>query len=196
MRASCYSGLNDPEQENTFSFTPIKAIKALPRLWERKPATPFQGGIKSRKLWKRFHASFSNMQSLQQSSALEQNAFQTAINSFTTASINPSLNPSKDTTFARGVKRLRVGSDGADDRKDIGFQQSGRSFLETKWEGEMRKRRELWSNAGLWSSLTVGYRQIARCAFQHFRREFAAQADSVFEPDWGARQCRRPVQWK
>ncbi|KAJ5305093.1 uncharacterized protein N7443_004753 [Penicillium atrosanguineum] len=132
-------GLNDPEQENTFSFTPIKAIKALPRLWERKPATPFQGGIKSKKLWKRFHASFSNMQSLQQSSALEQNAFQTAINSFT----NTSINPSKDTTFARGVKRLRVGSDGADDRKDIGFQQSGRSFLETKWEGEMRKRRKL-----------------------------------------------------
>ena len=78
------------------------------------------------------------MQSLQHSSALEQNAFQTAINSFT----NTSINPSQDTTFARGVKRLRVGSDGADDRKDIGFQQSGRSFLETKWEGEMRKRRE------------------------------------------------------
>ncbi|KAJ5666011.1 uncharacterized protein N7477_008459 [Penicillium maclennaniae] len=109
-------GLNDPEQENTFRFTPIKAIKALPRLWERKPATPFQGGIKSKKLWKRFHASFSNMQSLQQSSALEQNAFQTALNSFT----NTSINPSKDTAFARGVKRLRVASDGADDRKDTG----------------------------------------------------------------------------
>jgi hypothetical protein len=136
LRISSYSGLNDPEQENTFRFTPIKAIKALPRLWERKPATPFQGGIKSKKLWKRFHASFSNMQSLQQSSALEQNAFQAAINSSV-------VNTSKDTTYSRGVKRLRVGSDGSDDREDIGFQQQpGRSFLETKWESETRKRRK------------------------------------------------------
>lgn len=141
MHVLCYSGPNYPEQENAFRFTPIKALKALPRLWERKPATPFQGGIKSKKLWKRFHASFSSMQSLQQSSALEQNAFQTAINSSTTAP-SISINASKDTTYSRGVKRLRVGSDNSDDRENARFQQPGRSFLETKWESEMRKRRE------------------------------------------------------
>jgi hypothetical protein len=163
LRVFCFSGLNDPEQENTFRFTPIKALKALPRLWERKPATPFQGGIKSKKLWKRFHASFSNMQSLQQSSALEQNAFQAAIDSSTA---NTSIiNPSKDITFARGVKRIRVGSDGADDRENIGSQQRGRSFLETKWEGEMRKRRESGLIIICVLSLIASFRQIARCSF-------------------------------
>jgi len=99
------------------------------------------------------------MQSLQQSSALEKNAFQTAMNS-------SSINQSKDNTYSRGTKRLRVGSDGSDDREDIGFQHPGRSFLETKWDSEMRKRREFGlNNVGSVLSLTTGCREITRRAF-------------------------------
>lgn len=127
----CYSGTADPEQENSFRFTPIKALRALPRLWERKPSTPFRAGAgqKPKKLWKRIQAPFSSMKTLQQTDGFENDAFQTAINA------------SKDAAYVRGVKRLCVGSGESEDL--VQTQEPGRSFLETKWESEAsRKRRK------------------------------------------------------
>lgn len=99
----------------------------MPRLWERKPATPFRAGTKSRKLWKRFRSSFGGMQSLQSSDVLGNNAFETAINA------------PRDASYTRGVKRQRMGPGDSEDVDVV----PGRSFLETKWESEaMRKRRE------------------------------------------------------
>lgn len=64
-----------------------------------------------------------------QAGRLENDAFQTAINA------------SKDAAYVRGVKRLCVGSGEPEGR--IQVQDSGRSFLETKWESEVaRKRRK------------------------------------------------------
>ncbi|CEO60118.1 hypothetical protein PMG11_04758 [Penicillium brasilianum] len=120
-----------PSDENSFRFTPIKALRAIPRLWERKPATPFKAGLK-RKLWKRFQSSFSNMQTLESSTALDHDALQTAINT------------SKDSAYVRGVKRLCVGPGESAEIANVEVPQPGRPFLETKWESEMsRKRRKL-----------------------------------------------------
>ncbi|KAJ5570115.1 uncharacterized protein N7459_009545 [Penicillium hispanicum] len=122
----------DPEPENSFRFTPIKALQALPRLWERKPSTPFRAGLKSRKLWKRFRSSFTSMTSLQSSTVLENDALQTAIST------------SKDSGYVRGVKRLCVGPGESENCADVEVPQPGRSFLETKWESAaVGKRRKL-----------------------------------------------------
>ncbi|CAI7637207.1 unnamed protein product [Penicillium pancosmium] len=124
-------GLPDSTNDNSFRFTPIKAIRALPRLWERKPATPFKGGLKPRKLWKRFQTSFSNMQTLQDTNGIiENDALQTAINA------------SKDSNYVRGTKRMRVGSEETQNHTEA--PQGGRSFFETKWDSEAaRKKRKL-----------------------------------------------------
>ncbi|KAJ5983425.1 hypothetical protein N7481_005524 [Penicillium waksmanii] len=124
-------GLADSTDDNSFRFTPIKAIRALPRLWERKPATPFKGGLKPRKLWKRFQTSFSNMQTLQDTTAIiESDALQTAINT------------SQDSNYVRGTKRMRVGSEETQNHTEA--PQAGRSFFETKWDSEAaRKKRKL-----------------------------------------------------
>ncbi|KAJ5168232.1 uncharacterized protein N7482_003826 [Penicillium canariense] len=120
-----------PTDESSFRFTPIKALRSLPRLWERKPATPFRTGLK-RKLWKRFQSSFSNMQTLESSTSLDHDALETAINA------------SKDAAYARGVKRLCVGAGESASHAESEVPQPGRSFLETKWESEAsRKRRKL-----------------------------------------------------
>ncbi|KAJ5659767.1 hypothetical protein N7507_006218 [Penicillium longicatenatum] len=125
-------GPSEPAADSSFSFTPIKALRAIPHLWERKPSTPFQAGAKSRKLWKRFQTSFSGMKSLETSTMTEQGAFQTAINA------------SRDAGYARGVKRLRVGADEPEKRSSFQMQGPVRSFLETKWEPERgQKRRKL-----------------------------------------------------
>lgn len=65
------------------------------------------------------------MQSLETSSALERNAFQAAVNSST------EINSSQDSGNARGVKRLRV--DDTDTNSTSQMNDSGCSFLETKW---------------------------------------------------------------
>ncbi|KAJ6017406.1 hypothetical protein N7451_000785 [Penicillium sp. IBT 35674x] len=125
-------GPSEPAADSSFSFTPIKAIRAIPHLWERKPSTPFQAGAKSRKLWKRFRTSFSGMKSLETSTMMEQGAFQTAINA------------SRDAGYARGVKRLCVVADEPEKRPVSQMQEPARSFLETKWEPERgQKRRKL-----------------------------------------------------
>jgi hypothetical protein len=129
-RTFLYSKLADSADDSSFRFTPIKAIRALPRLWERKQATPFKGGLKPRKLWKRFQTSFSNMQTLQDTTAIiENDALQTAINT------------SKDSNYVRGTKRMRVGSEEIQNRSEA--PQAGRSFFETKWDSEAaRKKRK------------------------------------------------------
>ncbi|KAJ5949468.1 hypothetical protein N7454_001052 [Penicillium verhagenii] len=127
-------GPSEPTADSSFSFTPIKAIRAIPHLWERKPSTPFQAGAKPRKLWKRFRSSFTSMKSLESSTMLEQDAFQTAINA------------SRNAGYTRGVKRRCVGADEPEMREDCQTQSSGRSFLETKWESNTKmgqKRRKL-----------------------------------------------------
>ncbi|KAJ5714471.1 uncharacterized protein N7483_011652 [Penicillium malachiteum] len=114
--------------ENSFSFTPIKALRAIPRLWERKPTTSFRAGPKSRKLWKRVCTSFAGMQSLETSTVLENDAFQTAINA------------SRDASYVRGVKRRCVGDD-QNERPVFKMHQPNRSVIETKWEADTSRHR-------------------------------------------------------
>ncbi|KAJ5286643.1 hypothetical protein N7478_002329 [Penicillium angulare] len=121
--------LSHPAADTNFSFTPIKALRALPRLWERKPATPFQAGPKSRKLWKRVATSFTTMKSIDSTSTMQHDPFQAAINS------------SRDASYVRGVKRRCVGSAEPENRPMFQMQDSGRSFLETKWEADTSRHR-------------------------------------------------------
>ncbi|KAJ5762223.1 uncharacterized protein N7511_005605 [Penicillium nucicola] len=112
-----------PVPESSFSFTPIKALSALPRLWDRKPSTPVRAGDKSRKLWKRIRFPFSNMNA--------------------TESKNTSIGVSNNSDYQRGVKRQCVDPTQSVDH-ETDAEQRGRSFLETKWEMEAsRKRRKL-----------------------------------------------------
>ncbi|KAJ5899044.1 hypothetical protein N7495_003788 [Penicillium taxi] len=113
---------SSPEQEG-FHFTPIKALRVLPRLWERTPSTPFRTGQKPRKLWKRI----AGMAGL--STAPTGDASTTAIS-------NTSNN-----TEVRGVKRLRTN---AGDLTEEDEDSQSRSFLETKWEPQVfEKQRKL-----------------------------------------------------
>ncbi|KAJ5504197.1 hypothetical protein N7463_007071 [Penicillium fimorum] len=116
-------GSANPPTESSFSFTPIKALSALPRLWDRKPSTPVRAGDKTRKLWKRIRFPFAGM---------------TAATEGQTSGIGPS----KNSDYQRGVKRQCV--DPADADQETEAEQRGRSFLETKWEMQAsRKRRKL-----------------------------------------------------
>lgn len=153
-----------PADDNSFRFTPIKALRALPRLWERKPATPFKAGLK-RKLWKRFQSSFSNMQTLESSTAIDPDALHTAINA------------SKDSTYVRGVKRLCVGSEGSTgstNQANIELSQAAHPFLETKWDSEAsRKRRKcyIFQYYAVGNSLMTDFREIAGCSLRRLRRK-------------------------
>ncbi|CAG8000232.1 unnamed protein product [Penicillium olsonii] len=109
----------NPPAESSFSFTPIKALSALPRLWDRKPSTPVRAGDKSRKLWKRIRFPFGGMKS-------EPEARNTAIGA------------SKNSDYQRGVKRRCV--DPADAEEETEMEQRGRSFLETKWEMQAARK--------------------------------------------------------
>ncbi|KAJ5297681.1 hypothetical protein PENANT_c005G05228 [Penicillium antarcticum] len=112
-----------PAPESSFSFTPIKALGALPRLWDRKPSTPIRAGDKTRKLWKRIRFPFSNMNATQ--------------------SRGTSIGASKNADYQRGVKRQCVDPTQSAEL-ETEAEQRGRSFLETKWEMEAsRKRRKL-----------------------------------------------------
>ncbi|CAG7996450.1 unnamed protein product [Penicillium salamii] len=112
----------NPPTESTFSFTPIKALSALPRLWDRKPSTPVRAGDKSRKLWKRIRFPFGGMKT-------ETEGKSTAIGA------------SKSSDYQRGVKRRCVDPTDAEETE---LEQRGRSFLETKWEMQAaRKKRKM-----------------------------------------------------
>ncbi|KAJ5393545.1 uncharacterized protein N7487_011186 [Penicillium crustosum] len=113
----------NPPIESSFSFTPIKALSALPRLWDRKPSTPVRAGDKTRKLWKRIRFPFTSMNTA-------------------TESQTSGIGASKTSDYQRGVKRQCV--DPADADHETEAEQRGRSFLETKWEMQAsRKRRKL-----------------------------------------------------
>lgn len=85
---------------------------------------PLAGPKKTRKLWKRFRSSFTSMKNL-------------------VAAEDHNTQITTDASYPRGVKRLCIGPDGAGDDTDSAIEQRGRSFLETKWESEvMRKRRK------------------------------------------------------
>jgi hypothetical protein len=119
--ASRANSSTNPPAESSFSFTPIKALSALPRLWDRKPSTPVRAGDKTRKLWKRIRFPFTGMNTATQS--------QTGIGA------------SKNSDYQRGVKRQCVDPTAADQETEA--EQRGRSFLETKWEMQAsRKRRK------------------------------------------------------
>ncbi|KXG52975.1 uncharacterized protein PGRI_000250 [Penicillium griseofulvum] len=116
------SSSTNPPTESSFSFTPIKALSALPRLWDRKPSTPVRAGDKTRKLWKRIRFPFTGMNTATQG--------QTGIGA------------SKNSDYQRGVKRQCVDPTAA--YQETEAEQRGRSFLETKWEMQAsRKRRKL-----------------------------------------------------
>ncbi|GLA14736.1 hypothetical protein AnigIFM62618_001175 [Aspergillus niger] len=116
-------------QEDRFRFTPVKATRAAPRPWERKPSTAFRARGKSRKVWKRFRTSFNSMKALQQLIAAERHTVDDDLH----LEINTSRNPG----LRRGVKRRCFALE-ADDLED-GVR--GRSFLETQWESEVNGRR-------------------------------------------------------
>ncbi|KGO64605.1 hypothetical protein PITC_093320 [Penicillium italicum] len=114
---------SNPPTESSFSFTPIKALGVLPRLWDRKPSTPVRAGDKTRKLWKRIRFPFTSMNTATQ---------------VQTSGIGASKNPD----YQRGVKRQCVDPAEADHETEA--EQRGRSFLETKWEMQAsRKRRKM-----------------------------------------------------
>lgn len=111
--------------ESSFSFTPIKALSALPRLWDRKPSTPVRAGDKTRKLWKRIRFPFTGMNTA-------------------TEGQTSGVGSSKHSDYQRGVKRQCVGP--AEAYPETDAEQRGRSFLETKWEMQgSRKRRKFLS---------------------------------------------------
>ncbi|PGH00477.1 hypothetical protein AJ80_09168 [Polytolypa hystricis UAMH7299] len=107
------------EASERFRFTPIASIKKkkAPRLWDRKPTTPFAPRSKSHKVWKRFLASTTSREGGIIGGTDDHEAYGTEINA------------SAGKVGLRGVKRLRIGGGG------------GRSFLETKWEVESVARR-------------------------------------------------------
>lgn len=116
---------SNPPTESSFSFTPIKALSALPRLWDRKPSTPVRAGDKTRKLWKRIRFPFTAMNTV---SGVQ----------------NSGVGASKNSDYQRGVKRQCVDPAEADHESEA--EQRGRSFLETKWEMQAsRKRRKFLS---------------------------------------------------
>lgn len=126
-RVSNHSATANPPTESSFSFTPIKALSALPRLWDRKPSTPVRAGDKSRKLWKRIRFPFGGMKT------------ETETQSTAITGIGAAKNSTSD--YQRGVKRRCVDPSDADQETEL--EQRGRSFLETKWEMQAsRKKRE------------------------------------------------------
>lgn len=131
---ACFSSATtNPPTESSFSFTPIKALSALPRLWDRKPSTPVRAGDKSRKLWKRIRFPFGGMKTESEGQS---------------TGIGAAKNPTSD--YQRGVKRRCV--DPSDAEQETEMEQRGRSFLETKWEMQAsRKKRESSTSYGtLW----------------------------------------------
>ncbi|KAE8146068.1 hypothetical protein BDV25DRAFT_163259 [Aspergillus avenaceus] len=131
-------------QEDRFRFTPVKVLKPTPRIWDRKPCTPFLARSKSRKVWKRFCSSFGNMKALQQ-----------LITAHDQDELHTEINTARAGDYMRDVKRrcLVHDTESEEDEKPS----RGRSFLETKWESEASgKRRKspsgylrIWLFAGL-----------------------------------------------
>ncbi|KAL2819410.1 hypothetical protein BJX63DRAFT_8787 [Aspergillus granulosus] len=124
-----------PFDEAEIHFTPIKSTNA-PRIWERKQSTSFLARSKPRKVWKRFRSSFNSMKALQQ-------LINPSTSGLKESELLLEINTRRNNEGFRGVKRQclsvqRTTETGAEENAA-----RGRSFLETKWESEVRKRRKL-----------------------------------------------------
>ncbi|KAL4881968.1 hypothetical protein BJY04DRAFT_187755 [Aspergillus karnatakaensis] len=152
--------LDEPE----IHFTPVKS-STVPRIWDRKPSKSHLGRSKPRKVWKRFRSSFNSMKALQQmiapvGSGLKESEFVLEINT------------RRNTDYDRGVKRqCLVGKHSSDD--DAENSTRGRSFLETKWESEVsRKRRMYWQvDMEICDVCLLRIRQ-ASCAYKQHGRTY------------------------
>ncbi|RDW65933.1 uncharacterized protein DSM5745_09672 [Aspergillus mulundensis] len=118
-------------------FTPVKNSKA-PRIWDRKPSTSFLNRAKPRKVWKRFRSSFNSMKALQQLITPDATGLKES-------ELLHEINARANADYCRGVKRqCRVFQRSSDEDDSETPSGRGRSFLETKWESEVsRKRRKL-----------------------------------------------------
>lgn len=127
-------------EQDRFRFTPTKILPKVPHVWERKPSTPFMARPKSRKVWKRFRSSFSSTKQLKQLTASHgDSVYHDAYDYY--EGLQTEINVAKSFGFLRGVKRLCLQL-GDDDTVD-GDSDRGRSFLETKWEEDVvRRKRE------------------------------------------------------
>ncbi|KAL3489386.1 hypothetical protein BJX62DRAFT_209361 [Aspergillus germanicus] len=139
MRHTFSSQLDEAE----IHFTPVKSTNA-PRVWERKPSTSFLAArSKPRKVWKRFRSSFNSMKALQQLINLDTSGLKES-------ELLLEINTQRNNEGLRGVKRQCLSVQKSSSEAEIGEEGAdtsavrGRSFLETKWESEMsRKRRKL-----------------------------------------------------
>lgn len=96
---------------------------------------------KSRKVWKRFRSSFHSRKALQQLTATATTKADGVDYRDDYDELHTEINVAKNWGFLRGVKRLCLGL-GGDDNDANGGLERGQSFLETKWEEEViRKRR-------------------------------------------------------
>ncbi|KAL4908276.1 hypothetical protein BDW74DRAFT_174963 [Aspergillus multicolor] len=133
-----YQRAMDLLDDKEIHFTPVKNSKA-PRIWDRKPSTSFLNRAKPRKVWKRFRSSFNSMKALQQLVTPDATGLKES-------ELLHEINARANADYCRGVKRQcrvfqRSESDDDDSETTSG---RGRSFLETKWESEVsRKRRKL-----------------------------------------------------
>ncbi|KAL6232594.1 hypothetical protein BDW75DRAFT_242812 [Aspergillus navahoensis] len=132
-----YQRAMDHPDENKIHFTPVKSSQ-VPRVWDRKPSISFLARSKPRKVWKRFRTSFNSMKALQQLIAPD-------ASSPKESELLLEINTRENADYCRGVKRqcliVQKFSGEHDGATPPG---RGRSFLETKWESEVsRKRRKL-----------------------------------------------------
>ncbi|KAL4867018.1 hypothetical protein BDV12DRAFT_172037 [Aspergillus spectabilis] len=127
-----FRNLSEPE----IHFTPVKN-STVPRVWDRKPSTSYLTRSKPRKVWKRFRSSFNSMKAMQQMIAPEASGLKES-------EFDLEINTRRNTDYTRGVKRqCLVAKYSSDDENAKTNHVRGRSFLETKWESEVRKRRKL-----------------------------------------------------
>ncbi|EED24231.1 conserved hypothetical protein [Talaromyces stipitatus ATCC 10500] len=107
-------------------FAPTAPGKKIPlRSWERQPSTPFLARHKSRKIWKRFRKSMEAIRS--------RTAPSTATSQIEESDFANEISQSANAAYLRAVKRQRVLAHMQTER--------GGSFLETKWELEIGKRK-------------------------------------------------------
>ncbi|CRG84820.1 hypothetical protein PISL3812_02010 [Talaromyces islandicus] len=123
---------NIAQVTNQISFTPTAATKRNPpRAWERVPSTAFLARHKSRKIWKRFRQSME---------LLRERTGTVAVSRIEEKEFKSEINASANADYRRAMKRQRLvaGQNNDNDGAQTG---RGRSFLETKWEFEIGRRR-------------------------------------------------------
>ncbi|KAF3393108.1 hypothetical protein DPV78_009826 [Talaromyces pinophilus] len=127
---------------NQINFAPTApGKKSTLRSWERQPSTPFLARHKSRKIWKRFRKSMEAIRSRTGPSA--------APSRIEECEYVNEISQSANAAYLRAVKRQRVLHAHTTER--------GGSFLETKWELEIgRRKRKLVGRTGEEQSVANG----------------------------------------